>query len=217
MSSARNPENCDARFKICLVGNSTVGKTSLVKCLMGDNFQTYLFATVGLDYVRKTYTVNGSKILLEIWDTAGQDRFHSITKFTYRDAKAIVFVYDITDAESFNKIESFWLTNAQQITDEKVALFFIGNKMDLDESRQVPTHWGDKLKSRRNGYGFFETSAKTGDNVQEVFQTVVEALVHIWGADRTLDLGRRESIKLHENITLAGPEKSQCCSSTSKK
>ncbi|TPP58276.1 putative rabb and C [Fasciola gigantica] len=195
----------DARFKVLLLGNSGVGKTSILRCLMGDKFNPTTISTIGED-------------------TAGQEQYYSIVALHFREAKAFVVVYDVTDLKSFEQIRKYWLKSVDQYMDEPVPVFFAANKSDMSKLRQVSTEQGQQLTSQQCAHGYFETSAKTGSNIENLFHRVAESMVSTWGApkrwyemDANGDLSGqwpnqvvpRETIRLAEPKT--EPGKRSCC------
>ncbi|XP_055795733.1 EF-hand calcium-binding domain-containing protein 4B isoform X2 [Salvelinus fontinalis] len=134
----------DRLFKIVLVGNSSVGKTSLLMRFCDDCFYPGTSATVGIDYSVKTITVDNSKVALQMWDTAGQERYRSITKQFFRKADGVVVMYDITDEQSFTAVRQ-WLTSVQEGAGEDIPIMLLGNKTDKESEREVQTRVGEKL------------------------------------------------------------------------
>ncbi|VDK37992.1 unnamed protein product [Taenia asiatica] len=170
----------DARYKIVLLGESGVGKTSLIRAVVGEPFNPTMISTIGIDFVVQTYNVDNYRIQLQIWDTAGQERYRSLAASTFRDAKGFVIVYDVTNRDSFTKIREEWLKMADVHGSEPVPVFFAGNKADLVRLKEVPTEDGERLTQQQYAHGFFETSALTGVNIQNLFQTVATTMVSIW-------------------------------------
>ncbi|VDD76055.1 unnamed protein product [Mesocestoides corti] len=170
----------DARFKIVLLGDSGVGKTSLIRSAVGEPFNPTMISTIGIDFVEKIYTVDNYRIQLQIWDTAGQERYRSLATSTFRDAKGFIIVYDITNRASFSKIRDEWLRMTDTQGNEPAPIFFVGNKADLLRLKEVPTEEAERLSQQQYAHGFFETSALTGSNVQNLFQAVATAMVSTW-------------------------------------
>lgn len=165
--------------KVIILGSSGVGKTSLMERYVASRFSAQYKITVGADFSTKDVTVDGELITLQIWDTAGQERFQSLGVAFYRGADACVLVYDVTDAASFSKLDS-WRDEFVRCADIKDPRDFpfvvIGNKADIDASRHVVKAadvkaWCDA----KGGIPHFLASAKTGDNVEAAFLTVVKA------------------------------------------
>uniref|UniRef100_A0A8C2A6N6 Calcium release activated channel regulator 2A n=1 Tax=Cyprinus carpio TaxID=7962 RepID=A0A8C2A6N6_CYPCA len=134
----------DRLFKIVLVGNSSVGKTSLLRRFCDNCFHSGTCATVGIDYSVKTLTVDNSQVALQMWDTAGQERYRSITKQFFRKADGVVVVYDITNEQTFTAVRH-WLASVQEGAGEDIPIMLLGNKTDLDGQREVPLGVAEKL------------------------------------------------------------------------
>ncbi|XP_052615039.1 ras-related protein Rab-26 isoform X1 [Peromyscus californicus insignis] len=135
----------DVAFKVMLVGDSGVGKTCLLVRFKDGAFLAGTFiSTVGIDFRNKVLDVDGMKVKLQIWDTAGQERFRSVTHAYYRDAHALLLLYDITNKDSFDNIQA-WLTEIQEYAQQDVVLMLLGNKVDSAQERVVKREDGEKL------------------------------------------------------------------------
>lgn len=121
----------DYLYKSVIVGNSGVGKSSILIRFAENQFQQHYLATIGVDFRFKTINVENKLIKFQIWDTAGQERFRTITSAYYRGSQAILLVYDLTDKQSFNDIENFWLTEVDKYGEKDALLILVGNKSDL--------------------------------------------------------------------------------------
>ncbi|KAG9273067.1 hypothetical protein AMEX_G12162 [Astyanax mexicanus] len=155
----------DRLFKIVLVGNSSVGKTSLLRRFCDDCFCPGTSATVGIDYSVKTLVVDNSQVALQMWDTAGQERYRSITKQFFRKADGVVVMYDITSEQTFTAVRS-WLASVQEGAGEDIPVMLLGNKTDLEGQREIQFKAGEKL-AKDSQLIFFECSAFSGHNVTE--------------------------------------------------
>ncbi|KAK8496608.1 hypothetical protein V6N13_024759 [Hibiscus sabdariffa] len=168
---ARARADYDYLIKLLLIGDSGVGKSCLLLRFSDGSFTTSFITTIGIDFKIRTIELDGKGIKLQIWDTAGQERFRTITTAYYRGAMGILLVYDVTDESSFNNIRN-WIRNIEQHASDNVNKVLVGNKADMDESkRAVPTSKGQALADEY-GIKFFETSAKTNLNVEEVFFSI---------------------------------------------
>ncbi|XP_012680472.1 ras-related protein Rab-10-like [Clupea harengus] len=165
----------DLLFKLLLIGDSAVGKTSVLFRFSDDAFNTTFISTIGIDFKIKTVEMQGKKIKLQIWDTAGQERFHTITTSYYRGAMGIMLVYDITNTKSFESI-SKWLRNIDEHASEEVERMLLGNKCDMDDKRVVPTAKGEQIAAE-HGIRFFETSAKSNVNIEKAFLCLAEDIL----------------------------------------
>eukprot|EP00270_Netrium_digitus_P001153 TRINITY_DN1125_c0_g1_i1.p1 TRINITY_DN1125_c0_g1~~TRINITY_DN1125_c0_g1_i1.p1 ORF type:complete len:209 (+),score=18.81 TRINITY_DN1125_c0_g1_i1:267-893(+) len=169
MSTGRKPYG-ETKLKLLLIGDSSVGKSSLLLRFAEDSFSHTFISTIGVDFKTKTVDIDGDQVKLSIWDTAGQERFRTITAAYYRGANGIVLVYDITSESSFNSIRS-WIRNIEEHASENVCKILVGNKADMEEKRMVATSQGQALASEFK-INFFETSAKADVNVEEAFLTI---------------------------------------------
>jgi small GTP-binding protein len=155
-------------FKFIVIGSSGVGKTCLLKRHVEDQFSGEEFSTIGAEYVSKIEEIDGQPIRLQIWDTAGQEKFRSIAKSYFRNAVGVIMVYDITDRRSFDDL-SAWLNDVHQFCDPNAAVTLIGNKLDLGDQRAV-TSAEAQLFATNHQLTYIEASALDGANVSEAFQ-----------------------------------------------
>ena len=157
----------DYLFKVLLIGNSGVGKSSLLLRFADEYFNDTQMPTIGVDFKIRTIEVDSKDVRLQIWDTAGQERFKTITSAYYKGSQGIIVAYDITDRSSFaNVIE--WMNQIEKNADCLIAKMLIGNKKDLDSQREVSYEEGKELADHYN-IKFMETSAKESMNVEESF------------------------------------------------
>ena len=153
-------------YKILLLGDSTVGKTCFLLRYVDDSFLDLHMATIGLDYRLKTLILEEQKIVkVQLWDTAGQDKFRAITRNYYKGASGIILIFDVTNIKSYENIKK-WINEIKEEISEKVKIVLIGNKIDNVQERKISREQGDKLASEI-GVKFFETSAKTGEGINE--------------------------------------------------
>ncbi|XP_048645315.1 ras-related protein Rab-26 isoform X3 [Marmota marmota marmota] len=177
----------DVAFKVMLVGDSGVGKTCLLVRFKDGAFLAGTFiSTVGIDFRNKVLDVDGVKVKLQIWDTAGQERFRSVTHAYYRDAHALLLLYDVTNKASFDNIQA-WLTEIQEYAQHNVVLMLLGNK--------------------EYGLPFMETSAKSGLNVDLAFTAIAKEL-----KQRSTKASSEPRFRLHEYVKNEG-QGSSCCRS----
>ena len=160
-------------YKILLLGDCAVGKSCLLLRYCENSFQESHLATIGLDFRLKTITLeNNRKIRIQIWDTAGEDRFRSITRNYYKGAHGIVLIYDVTDQQSFQHIKD-WVDKIKEESKEGVIIYLVGNKIDLIDKRIITNADGKKL-SEEIKIKYYETSAKDSIGVNEVFENLVK-------------------------------------------
>eukprot|EP01025_Chloroclados_australasicus_P036319 TRINITY_DN37013_c0_g1_i1.p1 TRINITY_DN37013_c0_g1~~TRINITY_DN37013_c0_g1_i1.p1 ORF type:complete len:205 (-),score=17.35 TRINITY_DN37013_c0_g1_i1:362-976(-) len=170
-------ESSDHLFKILLVGDSGVGKSAILLRFANDKFEEQMASTIGVDFKLKFMEVNGKKIKLTIWDTAGQERFRTLTSSYYRGAQGIIFVYDVCNKDSFSNLGNLWIREVNQYSTVPDAIkLVIGNKIDLEESRQVSKKEG-QIFSRSNGCLFVETSAKANVAVGQAFEELIQKIL----------------------------------------
>ena len=168
----------EAKYKILILGDSKVGKSCFLTRYADKTYQEDYLSTIGMDYKIKNYELeNGDIIKLYIWDTAGQDRFRSITSNYYKGADGIILIYDITKQETFNNVRN-WITSIKEEAPAKVVLILVGNKVDDEKNRAVPKSEGEKIADEYN-LPFLECSAKSDINVTETFDVLIKKIVEI--------------------------------------
>ncbi|XP_076837211.1 ras-related protein Rab-18-B [Brachyhypopomus gauderio] len=166
-------------LKILIIGESGVGKSSLLLRFTDDTFDPELAATIGVDFKVKTIAVDGNRAKLAIWDTAGQERFRTLTPSYYRGAQGVILVYDVTKRDSFTKLGN-WLNELETYcTRNDLVKMLVGNKIDKD-NHEVDRNEGLKF-ARKHSMLFIEASAKTRDGVQCAFEELVEKILQTPG------------------------------------
>lgn len=169
------PEHGELLFKVMLLGDSGVGKTCLLTQFRDGRFLSGNYiTTVGIDFRNKVVVVDDTSIKLQIWDTAGQERFRSVTHAYYRDAHALLLLYDVTNKTSYDNIRA-WLSEIREHANEDVVIMLLGNKSDCGTERVVKREDGERL-AQEYKVPFMETSAKTGLNVELAFLAVAREL-----------------------------------------
>ena len=161
-------------FKIMILGDSGVGKTSILKQYVNKVFTGHYKITIGSDFLTKDLSVNGEQLKLQIWDTAGQEKYRSLGLAYYRGADACIFVYDLTDKQSFNNITSWIETFFSQLPGKKQDNFpviIIGNKSDA-EKKVVAESFSTKWCKLNGNLPHYLTSAKTRDGIDEAFNKI---------------------------------------------
>ena len=164
----------DFLFKLLIIGESGVGKTCLLLRFTDDSFTQNHLTTIGIDFKIKIINIEDKLIKLQIWDTAGQERFRTITKTYYKGAHGIILTYDVTDQNSFKNIRN-WIKQIEANAQTSVKKVLVGNKCDKPD-RVVTEEEGKKLADDYS-MSFFETSAKTNQNVGEVFTYLTKEIL----------------------------------------
>ncbi|XP_026964358.1 thioredoxin domain-containing protein 12 isoform X1 [Orcinus orca] len=167
-------QNFDYMFKLLIIGNSSVGKTSFLFRYADDTFTPAFVSTVGIDFKVKTVYCHEKRVKLQIWDTAGQERYRTITTAYYRGAMGFILMYDVTNEESFNAVQD-WATQIKTYSWDNAQVILVGNKCDMEEERVVPTEKG-RLLAEQLGFDFFEASAKENISVRQAFECLVDAI-----------------------------------------
>lgn len=154
-------------FKYIIIGDTGVGKSCLLLQFTDKRFQPVHDLTIGVEFGARMINIENKQVKLQIWDTAGQESFRSITRSYYRGAAGALLVYDITRRETFHHLTS-WLEDARRHSNSTMTIMLIGNKSDMDTRRAVTYEEGEKF-ARQHDLIFLETSAKNDDNVEEAF------------------------------------------------
>lgn len=206
-------------FKYIIIGDSAVGKSCLLLQFTDKRFQPVHDLTIGVEFGARMISIDGKQIKLQIWDTAGQESFRSITRSYYRGAAGALLVYDITRRDTFNHLTT-WLDDARQHSNSNMVIMLIGNKTDLESKRAVTREEGDQF-GNDHGLVFMETSAKTSANVEEAFintakqiyQKIQEGIFDIKNESNGIKVGPQHSGGSgNVNVTAAGDmDKGGCC------
>ena len=199
-------DNYDHIFKVLLLGNSDVGKSSLLLRFVDSVWNDAFVPTIGVDFKVKTLDINNQKVKMQIWDTAGQERFRTVVSTYFRGAHGILLLYDVTNKDSFKNLES-WLIEIEKNAKEKVLKILIGNKCDLTEDREISEEEG-KAFALRNGMEFMETSAKMNTNVSEAFETLAKLMIEFNNTNKTQ---KNEGKNLKASSGMDLKTKKSCC------
>ena len=162
-------------FKVVFVGDAGVGKTQIIDKFVENKFLENYDFTIGVNFKVKTVNCGNKKIKLQLWDTAGQEKFRAITRTYYKSGHLIVFVYAVDDKNSFENIQ-IWVKDVKEQTDEKTKFLLVGNKCDLEkDQRQVTTEEAEKYAKEKN-MEFIEVSAKEGTNINDMFNNSLKKI-----------------------------------------
>ena len=202
-------ENYDFIFKVLLLGNSDVGKSSLLLRYVDSVWNDAFVPTIGVDFKVKTLTINEKKVKMQIWDTAGQERFRTVVSTYFRVAHGILLIYDVINRDSFKNLES-WLIEIEKNAKEKVLKILIGNKCDLTDDREITSDEG-KAFALRNGMEFMETSAKMNTNVSEAFETLGKLMIEFNSKSNTTSQKNNQNKNLKASSGMDLKTKKGCC------
>jgi len=210
-----NPsQKYDYLFRICMVGDAAVGKTSLLIRYCDGTFKSIYSNTIGVDFRIISLKSDDKNIKLNVSDTAGQERFKSVSSKYFRSAHGFFFVYDVSDLNTFKNIKN-WLSTTKDYNDKQVVNFLVGNKCDKDE-RQVDYDTALQF-AQENNMGFFETSAKDNKNVDEAFGYITQQLVHFYSKNEKIynELSTGDMYKAQKGEEIAfdkkHTKKTGCC------
>ena len=195
--------SADYIIKLLTLGETEVGKTSIVLRYSDDKFHDNKIATIGIDFKIKIIKKGNERIKVSIYDTAGQERFKNIVKHYYKGANGVLLIYDITKRDTFEKLE-FWLEDLKENSDNlnNLFIYLIGNKNDLEERREVDFEEANKFAKEKN-IPYIEVSAKTGNNIKKLFDDVIK------GAMTKMLINENNENSLNESIRLSFLEKEE--------
>jgi Ras-related protein Rab-4B len=174
-SKSSGPE-CDYGFKLIIIGDACSGKSSFMHQFLENRFRKQTQHTIGVEFGTKIIEIGKRRIKLQIWDTAGQERYRAVTRSYYRGAVGALILYDVTSRDSFNNLPT-WLQDAREQAWKDISIIAVGNKRDLKEQRQVSFLEASRFAQEQDIL-FLETSALTGDSVQEVFYTLAQRILN---------------------------------------
>ena len=166
--------NYNYLFKYIIIGDSSVGKSNLLMKFAHNKFTKDYQATIGVEFGSKNIEINNKVYRIQVWDTAGQENFRSLTRAYYKNCVCAIIVYDVTNKQSFENIQN-WLEDVHNQSPKTVLIVLIGNKIDLEDKRVISFDEGKEL-ALKNGIIFMETSAKTGEGVNEVFNYTAQEI-----------------------------------------
>ncbi|CAK7343234.1 unnamed protein product [Dovyalis caffra] len=209
-SSGQSSGSYDLSFKILLIGDSGVGKSSLLVSFISGSAED-LAPTIGVDFKIKQLAVGGKRLKLTIWDTAGQERFRTLTSSYYRNSQGIILVYDVTRRETFTNLDVWTKEVDLYSTNQDCVKMLVGNKVDKDSERQVTRDEGMAL-AKEHGCMFLECSAKTRENVQQCFEELALKIMEVPSLlEEGSTAGKRNILKPEQQPAASLAASGGCC------
>ena len=209
-----NTLNYDVMFKIIIIGESGVGKSCLTLRATKNKYIEDFTPTIGFENSSLYIKINQTIIKLEIWDTCGQETYRSLIKTYYRNTSLVIIVYSIDDEKSFNKL-NIWLNDIKSFSDENTKIFLVGNKIDIDaDKRKITPEMGEKFYKENNLNNFFETSAKNGYNINNLFIQVAKILYNEYFDINKEEINNSKDnnlVLIEENNKILQTCKNKCC------
>ena len=180
-----NSDSYEQLYKIIIIGDSGVGKSNILGRYLHNEFKLDTKSTVGVEFGSKQLKVGGVNIKLQIWDTAGEERYRAITSAYYKGSKGCFIVYDITSEVSFENVEK-WYEEILKSAEKEISVILIGNKCDLENERKVSIEMGQN-KAKNLNCPFFETSALNNTNIMTAFQSISENIYNRCKNDKNFE------------------------------
>ena len=196
--------------KIIIIGNQSVGKTNIVTRYVKGEFSEDYMITIGMDFLTCNLKSDDKIFKLRLWDTAGSEKFRSITKGYYSNTCCALIVYDITNQNSFDSVKQ-WIEDVKNYTDKDTHLVLVGNKIDLKDQRKISKEDGQNLATQ-NGMDFYESSALTGENINDIFegickyvnQKIDEGKIDLNDPSNGISVSEiEEGMKIHKTMSFA--------------
>ena len=217
-------ENFDYLFKYIIIGDASVGKSNLLLRFAYGEFREEYQVTIGVEFGAKNVKIRGQTYRIQIWDTTGQENYRSITRNYYKNSACALLVYDITNRESFTNIKT-WVDECKNQTAKTIFFVLVGNKSDLGDQREVTEEEGKELAVQL-GIPFYESSAKTGENVEQIFNNSADEIakkidqnyyeldsedcgIKVGKNKRNKEAQKKEEVKLDDKTQ----KKRKCCNS----
>ena len=202
-------EENERRINLMILGNSKVGKTCFILRYTDNIFQEVYLSTIGIDFKTKTETVNNKQYKIYLYDTTGQEKYKSIALNIIKNAQGIILMYDITDRESFESIPE-WIKSIKDAKGSNFPMILLGNKLDKEDVRVIKEKEGKELADEYK-IKFFETSNKTGINIQEAGMALVNEILKINNLEnRESKLSKKNTILSKKSVKLKNDSK-RCC------
>ena len=202
----------DEGIKITLLGDAGVGKTCIISRYVDDTFIDNNEPTIGANYSEKTIKKGNRDVQLNIWDTAGQEKFHSLGKHFYKDSYIVIFVYDITNPESLDSLRNIWYPDLQKYGEQYTILAVVGNKCDLYETGHLADETKAKALAKEIKATFMLTSAKTGDGIEKLFTKLTDIYLGPDFSKKAKEMISRRGTSFYVNSKKNNKkEKKKCC------
>ena len=169
----------DKKCQLLIIGNSAVGKSSILRRFAQDKFNANYFATIGIDFFTKDVILDNERIHIKMWDTAGQERYKALTQGFFRNAQGLMIVYDVKNKESFDDLK-YWIQSIENninIQNKNIPAIIIGNKIDLNE-REVDKNEAEQFAKSKD-YKYFEVSAKSGQGIDESIKYLIKKVIEV--------------------------------------
>ena len=200
-------------FKIILIGDSSSGKTNLINRYISNKFVENSQPTIGVEMFSRDYLIDGDSIHAQIWDTAGQEKYNTLTSSYYKGAKGALVVYDVTQKATFDQVERY-VNELKDNSDKNVFFALVGNKCDLEGNRMILKEEGEKLAQKLK-IAFFEVSAKTGVGIENLFKYLIDGVYkknsREFKSVATIEMDEIPNIKLNEPLITNYGGKKKCC------
>ena len=196
-------------IKVTLIGESSVGKTSIINRFTKNSFSQELESTLGANYSQKKITLHGKKLRLDLWDTAGQEKYRAIGRHFYKESYIVCLVYDITNLDSFEKIKSVWYPELKEHGEKLRIVALVGNKIDKYLQEEVKEEEVKKF-AKEIGAIYKRTSAMEGTNIEDLFNALAEKyLTDIGGV--VIEKEKKDKIQIKAGDAADQPKKKGCC------
>ena len=208
-------------IKIVLLGESAVGKTSIIQRFTNDSFDLNCISSLSAQFNSKTVKINGESLKFDVWDTAGQEKYRSLARIFYKDARVIIFVYDITNLKSFQEIQKYWYNETKDNCDNDVIYALVGNKSDLYEKEEVNEIDAQKYADEINAI-FKTTSALSNVGINNLFENIAQKLLdpnydYLKDGDDHNDNNQKQNIiKIDNNTQNNTHNEGGCCNKKKK-
>ena len=199
-------------FKIILIGDSSSGKTNIINRYISNKFVENSQPTIGVEMFSKDFQIEDDSVHAQIWDTAGQEKYNTLTSSYYKGAKGALIVYDVTQKTTFDKIERY-IDELKDNADKNVFMVLVGNKSDLEGNRMILKEEGEQLATKLK-IGFFEVSAKTGVGIENLFKYLIDGVYkknnREFKSVASIEIDETPKIKLEKPLVGTGNKK-RCC------